>query len=405
MDGLTDFSNAVGGNAEPPKRLNVLMAFDWYDTGLHEGVAVYAREHNWSLNAHMARTRQFPLGWKGDGVVSLISLPETLEYVKALGVPTVDMGGHYSDFPQVLGDHYQVGVLAAEHFLERNHRNFAFFFIQNSRLEKETYDGFANALESGGHACASLRWNESISELEIRYMEVIGWLKERLRELPRPLAVFCQNDDTAALIVTAALDLGCRIPEDVAILGAGNSELICKYLPVTLSSISSNLKGHGYRLAQELGRILAGGVPKRVPVRVKPGRVHVRESTNFLAVRDPNVLVVLREIWDHYNEPLNIDRLQRLAQVSRSSLYNAFIEDVGRPMGKELARIRILKAKEMLGETDLPVAEVGKRCGFSSLISFSRAFSQNVGVSPSAYRSQARQHLELLKQQGADIQG
>ncbi|MGZ0655285.1 AraC family transcriptional regulator [Coraliomargarita sp. W4R53] len=375
---------------------NILMAFDWYDTGIHEGVASYAREHGWFLNTHMARTGQFPIGWDGDGIVALASTNNTLNYLKSLKLPTVDMGGHFPDFQQVLGDHHRTGVMAAEHFLERNHKHFVFFHIQNSRLENEISTGFIQTLNAAGYDCEEAVWKRGTGENEILYHEVQSWLREAFERLPRPLAVFCQNDDTAALILTAALEAGCSIPEDVAILGSGNSELICKNLPVSLSSIGSNLKGHGYLLAKTLDAIMDGLRTTRAPIRIEPGRIHVRESTDFLAVTNPHVLIVLREIWKNYDKPLNIDLLQQLVPISRSGLYNAFIEDVGRPMGKELTRIRILKAKEMLADTNLQATEIGERCGFNSLISFSRAFSQNTGMSPLHYRGDVRRHLNAV---------
>ena len=369
----------------------ILMAFDWYDVGLHAGVAAYARERNWNLNTHMARTRQFPLGWDGDGVVGLISEAETLEFVRSLGVPVVDMGGHFSDFPQVLADHFRVGAMAAEHFVERNFRNFVFFQVQNSRLEREIFRGFEATLEAAGHACTTRRWNPTANEQQIRYSEVTRWLAESLAELPRPLAVFCQNDDTAAVIMNTIIDEGNTIPDEIALLGAGNSELICNYLPVRLSSIGSNLRGHGYAAAEQLGRLLDGESPPVVPVRIEPGSVHLRESTDFLAVENPHVARVLREIWDRYDEQLTVDYLQSLVPVSRSGLYDAFIDEVGRPMGKELARVRIRKAKEMLGNTDRSVGEIARLCGFNSPINFSRAFSQQVKVSPLRYRQSVQE--------------
>ncbi|MDQ8194725.1 DNA-binding transcriptional regulator [Coraliomargarita sp. SDUM461004] len=374
----------------------ILMAFDWYDTSIHEGVANYAREHGWFLNTHMARTGQFPIGWDGDGIVALASTDKTLNYLKSLDLPTVDMGGHFPDFQQVLGDHHQTGVMAAEHFLERNHKHFVFFHVQNSRLEKEISTGFIQTLNAAGYECEEASWKKTAAttEHEIRYHDVQKWISEAFARLPRPLAVFCQNDDTAALILTAALEAGCSIPEEVAILGTGNSELICKNLPVALSSIGANLKGHGYTLAKTLDAIMEGRRTTKAPIRIEPGRIHVRKSTDFLAVTNPHVLTVLREIWKNYDQPLNIDVLQKLVPISRSGLYNAFIEDVGRPMGKELTRIRILKAKEMLADTNLQATEIGERCGFNSLISFSRAFSQNTGMSPLHYRNDVRRHLK-----------
>lgn len=366
------------------------MAFNWYDPELHAGAASYAKEQGWILNTHMARTQQMPQGWRGDGVISLLSNRNTLEFVRSLQLPTIDIGGHYNDFPQVLGDHHATGRKAAEHFLERNHRHYVFFHIQSSRLEKEISSGFSERLAEEGLECAMRHWNKTGEEHEIHYAEVQKWVVEELEKLPRPLAVLCQNDDTAALVLTAAEEAGIVIPDEMAILGSGNSELVCDYLPVTLSSIESNLYGLGRQACIELDRLMETGQALEDTVRIPPGHVHVRASTDFLAVSNPHVLRVLREMWDNYEKPLNIPHLLSLVPISRSGLYNLFKDEIGLSMAKEIMRIRMRKACQLLADTRLSVSEIGERVGFRSLVSFSRAFSQNMGQSPSQYGKQFR---------------
>ncbi len=376
------------------KRKRVLMALDWYDSDLHRGIAAYAREHNWVLNTHMARTHQIPEGWEGDGVIGLMERPTTRAFVRSLKLPTVDMGGHFTEFPQVLSDNYRAGAIGAEHFLERNHTNFAFFFIQSSRLEKEVSAGYIQTIESTGHACRLYHWNQAEQEHGVNYRSVHKWAQATLASLPKPAAVMCQNDDTMAIIVNAAVDAGLRVPEEVALLGLGNMGLVCEFLPVTLSSIDVDMAGHSYRAAQELTRLLEGGDPQIVPIRVPPKAVQLRESTNFLAVSDPHVMVVLREIWNNYSKPLSVESLIRSVPISRSSLYKLFIQQVGRPIARELMRVRLNHAKHLLTTSDQPVGEIARACGFSSLITFSRAFSENLKMSPSDHRATRRDQRE-----------
>ncbi len=381
-------------------RKRILVALDWYDSDMHRGIAAYARERDWVLNTHMARHHQFPEGWEGDGVISLISRQTTRDFVKSLKLPTIDIGSHYTEFPQVFSDNYRAGVMGAEHFLERNHSNFSFFFIQSSRLEKEISAGFIQTIESTGKTCLLHHWNPTEIEHEVNYRSVHNWAKRTLVSLPKPVAVMCQNDDTMAIILNAAVDAGLRVPEEVALLGLGNTALVCDFLPVTLSSIDVNLEGLAYRAAQELDRLFEGGTPHVVPIRVPPKAVVLRESTNFLAVSDPHVLIVLRKIWDHYSEPLSVEKLIRSVPISRSSLYKLFIQQVGRPIARELMRVRLEHAKRLLTTTDKSVGSIAKECGFSSLITFSRAFSENLKESASEFRTRQRAlHEESEKAQ------
>jgi len=369
------------------KRKRVLIALDWYDPELHRGIAAYSMEHDWVLNTHMVRTNLLPEGWEGDGVIGLMSHPRTLAFVNALNLPTVDMGGHSTGFPQVLSDNYLAGSMAAGHFLERNHRNFAFFFIQCSRLEKEVSSGFLQTLESAGQTCQLHYWKATDFEHEVNYRTVHNWAKVTLAALPKPVAVMCQNDDTMAIILNAALDAGIHVPEEVALLGLGNSSLVCDFLRVKLSSIDVDLAGFAYRAAQELNRLFQGGTPQVIPIRVPPKGVVLRESTNFLAVSDSHAKGALRQIWHHYSKPLSVGKIIEAAPVSRSNLYKRFIQEVGRPIGRELLRVRLDHAERLLSTTDKSIEVISKECGFPSGISFSNTFARKFKLRPGKFRS------------------
>ncbi len=367
------------------KRKRILMALDWYDSELHRGIAAYAKEHDWVLNTHMCRKEQIPEGWVGDGVIGLMSRPGTRTFVNSLGLPTVDIGGHFTEFPQVLSDNDRAGVMAAEHFLERNHVNFSFFFLQCSRLEDEVSNGFRRTIKSAGKACSLHCWNSTDGEHTINYRTVHQWAKRTLASLPKPVAVMCQNDDTMAIVLNAALDEGLHVPEDIALLGLGNSPIVCDFLPVKLSSIDVDLTGLGYRAALELDRLFKGGAPSPIPVRVPPKGVVLRESTNFLAVSDPHVRDAVRKIWHHYSTPLSVGKLS--SSISKSSLHNRFKREVGRTVGRELLRVRLDNARRMLATTDKPMGDIARECGFSSGASFSNIFVRHLAISPRKYRA------------------
>ena len=91
-----------------------------------------------------------------------------------------------------------------------------------------------------------------------------------------------------------------------------------------------------------------------------------------------------------YAEPLTIDILAAEAHCSRYHFMRAFQSAYGEPPGLYLTRRRIERAKDLLRSANLTVTEVCYLVGFGSLGSFSRRFSELVGMSPSAYRDQSR---------------
>ena len=59
----------------------------------------------------------------------------------------------------------------------------------------------------------------------------------------------------------------------------------------------------------------------------------------------------------------------------------------GESAKRYIVRIQLEQAKIMLLQNlDIPVVEIGNRCGFDDHSSFTRTFTQNVGISPSDYR-------------------
>lgn len=87
-------------------------------------------------------------------------------------------------------------------------------------------------------------------------------IEAAIRKLPKPLAIFAPSDVTCVHVMQCALELGLKVPEDVAILSANNDELICDFAPVPLSSIRLNFTQLGFEAAALLDRVMQGKRPK-----------------------------------------------------------------------------------------------------------------------------------------------
>jgi AraC-like DNA-binding protein len=49
----------------------------------------------------------------------------------------------------------------------------------------------------------------------------------------------------------------------------------------------------------------------------------------------------------------------------------------------------MLKAREMLTETTMPISQISEKVGYQSEFSFSKAFKKNTGLTPGAVRKSA----------------
>lgn len=101
---------------------------------------------------------------------------------------------------------------------------------------------------------------------------------------------------------------------------------------------------------------------------------------------NPFVQRVVNHVRDHLADKLPIEAIARALHVSPGHLRNEFHRLTGVGIGRYVRTARIRSACILLDTTDLPLAEVGRRSGYESIFSFSRAFKADKGIPPTAYR-------------------
>lgn len=86
------------------------------------------------------------------------------------------------------------------------------------------------------------------------------------------------------------------------------------------------------------------------------------------------------------NPDYSLDALCADLGLSRSQLFRVVKQHTGQPVSRYWRQRRLLKARELLATTDLRVAEIADQTGHDSPQAFSRAFSDEFGLSPSEFR-------------------
>lgn len=369
----------------------VLVALGWYDYRLHRGIEKYAQEHGWHLSANFAREKIIPWGWEGHGILAWLGAGDDLaEFVKAARKPTVDFSFRrpHLKFPRVLEDHAHAAGLVAEHFLARGFQHFAFYSDADNWSYAERGHGFQVALQRVDHDCEWLPWYRSPDYRADRdqWKRKRAWLAAQMKRLPKPLAVFAANDEQALDVLESCETADIHVPEQVAIVGAENYLLAPDAMHTPISSVDTNLETLGYTGAALLDELMAGRKPPRTPIRVPAAGLITRKSSDLLAVRHKGVANSLRFIWENCHRPISVKDLVSVAAMSRRGLHKAFLENLGRTPGQELQRMRIDRAKHLLGESDHKMEVLAGMCGYQSANSFCVAFKQATGVSPKQYR-------------------
>ena len=95
---------------------------------------------------------------------------------------------------------------------------------------------------------------------------------------------------------------------------------------------------------------------------------------------------VLDWLHQHYDQPLRLEPLCRIAHLTDSQLQRVFKRSTRMSISQYLTQLRIGRACQMLVQTDRPLGHIATECGFSDAAHFSRQFRQARGMAPSAFR-------------------
>jgi LacI family transcriptional regulator len=379
------------------KQRNVLLALGRYDYRTHRGVALYAGKHQWHLNVEMCISGRLPRGWRGDGIItSLDYQTDLVRMIRAAKVPVVDLSITRQDvaLPRVIGDHVLIGQMAAEHLLERGFRHFAWCADHDDPICSLRHRGFSKTLGQAGFTCEEWIWRPGQQKPSDYWMAKSRWLQQKLRSMSLPGAVFAFRDAEAANVLDACLQAGFAVPEEVAILGVDNHELICESVHVPLSSVHHDLEKVGYEGAALLDRLMQGAPPPTQPILICPKGIITRRSTDVLAVNHEPSRRALRFIRENYQRNIGVTEAVQASGMARRTLEKTFRQSIGRTIHEELIRVRLARSRELLRQSDLSVTEIAARTGFRTAQYFSRVFHEAMSVTPRRYRLASRQETE-----------
>ena len=360
-----------------------------------QGVADYARHHHWLLFSVFARSGLEPLtsvtGWRGDGIIASVETQDMADHLHATGLPTVSYASSTGALlvPQVMSDNVAVGKLAASYFLERGYRHFAYFGRPDTWWSQQRGAGFSQALRECGSSC-KCSWMREPTRRRGAWERRQKMIMEWLAALPKPIGVLACADPQARHLSEACAHQGIVVPDDVAILGVDNDDVVCEFMEPTLSSIDTGMVQVGYEAAALLDRLMAGDRPPKKNILIPPGKVVSRESTDFLAIEDEVVAEAMRVIESLSNTIIGVDDVVEHVRLGRRALERRFSETLGRSPAEEIRRAHVRRAKRVLTETKLPLIGVAVASGFRDSKGLCCIFRRIVGMTPTTWRKQTQ---------------
>lgn len=176
--------------------------------------------------------------WNAEGAIFLGTFDKNIQQIQADNKIPLVFTDSYSSIRQLINigiDDYKGGMLAAKHFIENGHTDFAFITPHTSvsQLIQQRLKGFQDTIEAANlhlypeHILDSLNIEETVNQL-CAFKKPVS-------------AIFAAADNNAIELMDLLKSRGFRIPEDYSIVGFDNLPMCC-YVTPRLTTISQDIK-------------------------------------------------------------------------------------------------------------------------------------------------------------------
>jgi LacI family transcriptional regulator len=386
---------AAARNGQAPKRPRrrvalIIETSNEYARGLLHGIRTYIREHeNWDIDLDEHRRGEatnWLRGWRGDGVLARIENARIAAEVVACGLPCVDLSAarEVPGIPWVETDDGEIARLAFEHLKERGLRHFGFCGAPQYNWSNWRRDRFVACAKAAGFDVAI--FPDPGPTRHLNHERELEAIRAWVAALPKPVGVMACYDIRGRQVLSACKLADLAVPDDVAVIGVDNDELLCDLADPPLTSVAPDSDLTGYRAAQLLDRMMSGERITKVAHLLKPLGVIARLSTDTLAIADPEMSNAVRYIREHACDGINVSDVLAEVSMSRRVFETSFRKLLGRRPHEEIVRTRLQRVKELLVQTDLPLYAIADRAGFKHVEYMSVVFKKKVGMPPSEYR-------------------
>ena len=390
-----------------PKVLLLLDARAGYSRGLLHGIARYSRLHkHWLLHLehdqvfytpdesfYGSRTKQKALNviksFNPDGII--MGPPKLVDEILGMGISLIchtHATETISGIPIFVSDNFAIAKMAAEYFLSRGFTNFAYCGEYPLYYSIDRGEKFREVLSQSGFKVNIFKPPKTRSKRSVKPGLERQYITDWVKLLPKPVAILTSSDDQTRKIVSACHLLEILVPEQAAILGIDNDQLLCELSGLAISSIALNAEKAGYEAAELLDDIMAGR--KKMAnheIVIKPVYVETRKSTDSIVIKDSDIAVAVRFIRDNPKRIISVGEVAEAATMSRRHLQRRFYAVLGRSVNDEIKRIRVETVKRHLAQTDLSIGGVAEILDFTNTKHLSRFFKHETGMTPREFRN------------------
>ena len=367
----------------------VVLLMDRYFASIHKAISDYAVQAGWMLDATMAVAAERYETPQADAIIAVYTITKaTRDWLKKHEkIPAVHVWMSEADIQNGWSGTSEEGELCgqqvAEHFLRLGFKHFAFYQRFKGQRSDLRWRGFSELLASKGIQVHNLRPGMTIKDSTT-------WLSKQLLKLPKPLALFVQDDLRGAESIHACRAAGLNIPDDVSIIGVGNDELMTHSCGIPLSSVDVQTAHLATAACDLLSRRLRKPSRMQEVIRIPPSGVIPRFSSDSRSVESVFVSRIIHTIRANLHNALEPNDVSKALHCSRRWLDYECMRTLKHSCFDEIMIQRILRAKQLLADTDFPVASIGAQVGLPLMPRFFRQFKAHMKETPAAYRDSVR---------------
>lgn len=399
---VLSYSIFMKGKHSKLKVAFVIPVIDYIPWRVLKGVSRYIEVHNhWHLHFVCGDNPKVFSALKKIGVdgafVSLVfdMSKNIVSTILAEKIPCIAFQASLvpEGMPYLTGDSFKAGGAIAEYFIGRGFRNFAYYSLNNAFWSQLRMKGFCKRVEEAGYSVNV--YPDAYRKISIEQNQQIGyaWLYdfeksvEWLRSLPKPVGLLVGYDGIGCDLLHAVDQTGMRIPEDIAVVGVDNNEVLCNAVRPQLSSMKFNVERTSYEAAELLDKIMAGEeVMSTRPLVCRMIGIVTRHSSDIMAIDDSEVINALKFIKKNHNSPIQVSDVVNSTFVSRRNLEKRFRSALNRSILDEIMRVRIEHVSHLLLNTEMSVDQITSSSTFSSTSCMIRAFKKYKSIPPQAFR-------------------
>ena len=221
--------------------------------------------------------------------------------------------------------------------------------------------------------------------------EDLSALRDWLAALPKPAAVMASWDTRATQVLAMCKDAQIKIPNQVAVLGVDNDELLDESSDPPLSSILPNHEQLGYAAARVLNNLMSGRQAKSsAPFLVKPVKVVERESAVASAPAAHLLSRALAYIRKNAAKGIKVKDVAAFLGVSRRLADLRFQQFSGETINETITRHRLDAVKKFLATTNRPIKTISEECGYTDPSYLKVLFKRRFGCTMREWRRQNR---------------